>query len=137
MPSAEPTDTFIERRKKRSSDPLVALHLQLDQIRRRGTHEAVIVSEAAGVLVAGAGPWSTCEELAAYAPLWASDGTGTSADGAGASVTGDGMSPNTPVVRPLEVDGQALYVCIAGGAGQDESLSDAALGAARILRQRS
>ncbi len=62
---------FAERRTKRSKDPLVALHYHLTSVKTREALEAVVVADASGVLVAGAGSWSMCEELAAYAPFLA------------------------------------------------------------------
>jgi hypothetical protein len=64
----------LERRRRRSSDPLIALHYQLSSARARGDLDAIVVADPSGVVVAGAGSWPTCEELAAYAPLLA-DGT--------------------------------------------------------------
>src|SRR5215472_11586768 len=70
-----------ERRHQRSNDPLVALHYQLAQAGREGKVDAMVVADDSGVLVAGAGPWASCEELAAYAPLlaqghWSEPGLG-------------------------------------------------------------
>ena len=66
--SAAPTTG--ERRKQRSADPLVALHYQLAQSRSRSAVEAIVLADTSGVVVAGAGSWVICEELAAYAPLF-------------------------------------------------------------------
>jgi hypothetical protein len=60
-----------ERRRRRSSDPLVALHYQLSSARTAGDLDAIVVADPSGVVVAGAGSWPVCEELAAYAPLLA------------------------------------------------------------------
>lgn len=60
-----------DRRRRRSSDPLVALHYQLTEARARGDLDAIVVADPSGVVVAGAGSWPLCEELAAYAPLLA------------------------------------------------------------------
>ena len=64
----------MDRRRRRSSDPLVALHYQLSSARVRGDLDAIVVADPSGVVVAGAGSWPTCEELAAYAPLLADGG---------------------------------------------------------------
>src|ERR1700722_12760211 len=67
-----PTMTHLEdRRRKRSVDPLVALHYKLAYARKNGALDAIVVADSSGVVVAGAGSWATCEELAAYAPLLA------------------------------------------------------------------
>ena len=60
-----------DRRRRRSSDPLVALHYQLSSTRARVDLDAIVVADPSGVVVAGAGSWPVCEELAAYAPLLA------------------------------------------------------------------
>lgn len=64
-------DSQDDRRRRRSSDPLVALHYQLSSARSRGDLDAIVVADPSGVVVAGAGSWPVCEELAAYAPLLA------------------------------------------------------------------
>lgn len=68
-----------DRRRRRSSDPLVALHYQLSSARARADLDAIVVADPSGVVVAGAGSWPVCEELAAYAPLLA-DGSWASMD---------------------------------------------------------
>ena len=52
--------TFLEdRRRKRSDDPLVALHYQLAHARSEGRLDAIVVADDTGVVVAGAGAWAT------------------------------------------------------------------------------
>ena len=58
-----------DRRRRRSPDPLVALHYQLSQTRRDAALDTLVVADGSGVVVAGAGSWASCEELAAFAPL--------------------------------------------------------------------
>lgn len=84
-----------ERRTRRSADPLVALHYQLASTRARGDLDAVVVADASGVVVAGAGSWPTCEEIAAYAPLLA--------DGAWADVNESVSSRVESLRREIEV----------------------------------
>ena len=60
-----------DRRQRRSVDPLIALHYHLAQARTQSSLDAIVVADASGVVVAGAGSWAACEELAAYAPLLA------------------------------------------------------------------
>jgi hypothetical protein len=60
-----------ERRRRRSSDPLVALHYQLSHARTLGSLDTIVVADDAGVVVAGSGSWAACEELAALAPFLA------------------------------------------------------------------
>src|SRR5208282_2231924 len=66
--------TLEDRRRKRSQDPLIALHYQLAHARQDGELEAIVLADTSGIVVAGAGSWATCEELAAYAPLLAREG---------------------------------------------------------------
>jgi hypothetical protein len=119
-----------ERRRKRSSDPLVALHYQLAQTRNEGRFEAVVVADDSGVVVAGAGAWAMCEELAAYAPLlaqgvWSEPGL----------ERGSRLSAmQTDVdVQPVDVEGQTVLLCARGGRRGEASLGRAARGVARIL----
>jgi hypothetical protein len=119
-----------ERRRKRSVDPLIALHYQLAYARQDGRLDAIVVADASGVMVAGAGAWAACEELAAYAPLLAEQP--------------DVMNPTTASrveslrrhvdVKRMMVDGQEVLLCARGGAMRTLSLDQAAFGVARILR---
>jgi hypothetical protein len=126
------TDTTApERRRKRSDDPLVALHYQLADARREGRVEAMVVADDAGLVVAGAGAWAACEELAAYAPLlaqgqWSEPGT---ADRSRIATLRQQVD-----VQPIEVDGQRMLVCARGGTMRRAAMDRAAQGAARILR---
>lgn len=70
-PASPMETTMADRRIRRSSDPLVALHYQLSSTRARADLDAIVVADPSGVVVAGAGSWPVCEELAAYAPLLA------------------------------------------------------------------
>jgi hypothetical protein len=125
-----------ERRLRRSSDPLVALHYQLTTTRARGELDAIVVADASGVVVAGAGSWPVCEELAAYAPLL---------------VEGDWASMSGPVssrveslrveveVRSVTIAGQEVLLCArrrgdGGRAAVARGLEEAAAGVSRILR---
>jgi hypothetical protein len=119
-----------DRRRKRSEDPLVALHYQLAYARSEGRHDAVVVADDAGVVVAGAGAWAVCEELAAYAPLLAQGGW-----------TEPGMSGGSRVaelraqvdITPVALDGQMVLLCARGGQASSGALDRAAQGVARIL----
>lgn len=112
-----------DRRKQRSHDPLVALHYQLAQARSRDGLDAVVLADEAGIVVAGAGSWAVCEELAAYAPLLAE----------GAAPVSDRMLAFREAldVRPLA--GGAVFLCTRGSA-PEESLVTTAQGVERILR---
>lgn len=128
-----------ERRIRRSSDPLIALHYQLSSARTRGDLDAIVVADPSGVVVAGAGSWPVCEELAAYAPLLA--------DAAWASMTSQ-VSSRVEALRPevevrsVSVGDQEVLLCTrhkrrsSGTAVSEASpcdLDDAARGVSRIL----
>jgi hypothetical protein len=119
-----------ERRRKRSHDPLIALHYQLAYARHDGRLDAIVVADASGVMVAGAGAWAACEELAAYAPLLAEapDAMNTTT-----ASRVDSLRRQVDVKRML-VDGQEVLLCARGGAMRTLSLDQAAFGVARILR---
>ncbi len=127
-----------ERRHRRSDDPLVALHYQLSSARARGELDAIVVADASGVVVAGAGSWPVCEELAAYAPLLA--------EGSWASMSDDVSSRVASLrkeveVRALSVGGQEVLLCARRqrrgepGEGVSRDLDLAATGIARILER--
>jgi hypothetical protein len=119
-----------ERRRKRSPDPLIALHYQLAYARQDGRLDAIVVADPSGVMVAGAGSWATCEELAAYAPLLAD-----SPDVMNATTASRVETLRRQVdVRRLRVDGQDVLVCARGGLMRGVFLDQAAGGVARILR---
>jgi hypothetical protein len=119
-----------ERRRKRSHDPLIALHYQLAYARSDGRLDAIVVADASGVMVAGAGAWATCEELAAYAPLLAE-----APDAMNSTTASRVESLRRQVdVKRMRVDGQEVLLCARGGAMRTLSLDQAAFGVARILR---
>jgi hypothetical protein len=125
-----------ERRRQRSDDPLVALHYQLANVRREGKLDAIVVADDSGVVVAGAGAWPVCEELAAYAPLlaqgvWREPGL----DGAGLGLGGLGSMLGADVdVQPVDIDGQSVLLCARGGWTRAQAMHKAAEGVARILK---
>jgi len=123
-----------ERRQKRSQDPLIALHYQLAYARHDGDLDALVLADPSGVVVAGAGAWAVCEELAAYAPLFAQE----LPDSGGAS---DRMSElrGEVEVRSMRVDGIEVFLCARGGGARGErsrgtSMKLAEAGVSRILR---
>jgi hypothetical protein len=120
-----------ERRRKRSGDPLIALHYQLAYARQDGRLDAIVVADASGVMVAGAGSWATCEELAAYAPLLAQGPDSMNSTTASRVET---LRRQVDVKR-MRVDGQDVLLCARGGAMRTLSLDQAAFGVARILTQ--
>jgi hypothetical protein len=112
-----------ERRSRRSNDTMTALHYQLAFARQQGGFDALVLADSAGVVVAGAGAWATCELLAAYAPLLAHEPTID--------------APLTDVqIEKVLVDGSEVLLCArGGGAGGGSSLMQAASGCRRILGQ--
>jgi hypothetical protein len=119
-----------ERRRKRSIDPLIALHYQLAYARQDGRLDAIVVADPSGVMVAGAGAWAACEELAAYAPLLAEE-----PDVMNSTTASRVQNLRRQVdVRRLEVDGQQMLLCARGGVMRGVFLDQAAGGIARILR---
>lgn len=131
-----------DRRRRRSSDPLVALHYQLTSTKTRSDLDAIVVADPSGVVVAGAGSWPVCEELAAYAPLLA--------DGNWASMS-EHVSSRVEClrheidVRSVSVGGQEVLLCTRRSRQKARSeateaveassreLDEAALGVSRIL----
>ena len=113
-------DQNAERRQRRSLDPLVALHYQLSSTRREGSLDTVVVADGTGVVVAVAGWWAACEELAAFAPLIAS----------GAHRVDDVS------VRTVDVGGDRVLLCVRAAAkdARETAMKQAAVGVSRILQ---
>jgi hypothetical protein len=113
-----------ERRSRRSPDPLVALHYQLSSSRREGALDTLVLADGSGVVVAGAGSWAACEELAAFAPLM---------------LRGDSLGFDRVTIRHVDVDGDRVLLCARAASGEegvarDAALTRAAAGITRILR---
>ncbi len=121
-----------DRRRRRSSDPLIALHYQLSTARHAGDLEAIVVADPSGVVVAGAGSWAACEELAAYAPLLVHPAPMT--DSASSRV--EALRQEVEV-RTMEICGQEVLLCARGGSThtgvRNASVARAADGVSRIL----
>jgi hypothetical protein len=133
--AARDTSFMDDRRRRRSSDPLVALHYQLSSARARGDLDAIVVADPSGVVVAGAGSWPVCEELAAYAPLLA--------EGAWASMTTQVSSRVEAMrgevdVRAVSIGGQEVLLCTRQKRRNEAlvcDLEEAARGVSRILME--
>jgi hypothetical protein len=124
-----------DRRMRRSSDPLVALHYQLSSTRTRGDLDAIVVADPSGVVVAGAGSWPVCEELAAYAPLLADGGWASLSDQVSSRVEALRREVD---VRLVSVGGQDVLLCARQKrrpleSENDPNLDDAARAISRIL----
>lgn len=120
----------VDRRRRRSDDPITALHYQLSQARAEASLHAVVLVDDTGCLVAGAGAWPACEELAAYAPLLANPAA------VGSAAVSSRIAALTPEVsvRALALDGMEALLCGRGGdASRASSIERAAAGCQRIL----
>ncbi|MDX2051579.1 MAG: hypothetical protein SFV15_04250 [Polyangiaceae bacterium] len=112
-------DTWNDRRKNRTENLEQALSLMLEGCRLRARLEVLAISDETGLLVAGAGPATVCEELAATAPL-----------GRVAKLAG----PAKVIVRRVDIKGQAVLMCGMGSPPPAaEQLNEAAAGCLRIL----
>ncbi|MFO0672282.1 MAG: hypothetical protein U0235_22095 [Polyangiaceae bacterium] len=121
--------SFEERRRKRSSDPLVALHYQLSHARTEAAMDTLVLADASGMMVAGVGAWAACEELAAYAPLLA-ESAASREPSRFAEIRAE------VEVRTVNVDGQDVLLCARAVRHRDRLgvvLDRAATGIARIL----
>jgi len=132
--------TFRERRRRRSNDPLAALRHQLDFARHQAELDALVLGDAFGCLVAGAGAHSECELLAAYAPLrddeWTVPWEGDLGEGAELGTRVDAGLDDVEVCRVV-VDGTELLLCAKGGGADRQAwMTRAAEGCARILGRR-
>ncbi len=127
-----PQDSALDsdRRKRRSSDPLIALHYQLTVARSESELEAIVVADDAGLVVAGAGSWAACEELAAYAPLLEANPDDLSSQVSSRVVD---LRRAVDVLR-VDLGGSEVIVCALGGTSREIPLARAVAGARRILR---
>lgn len=122
-----------ERRSRARHDALEALGWLLDSARRAGKMDAVALADDSGCLVAGAGAWRACQELAAYAPLLAS----------AAAPANDVVPTRLDVlalrfeVRRLTINGVEVLLCGRGdNPAQGAGMSHAEAGCQRILSER-
>ena len=118
--------TLQERRTRRSSQPHTALRYQLEHAREHGRFEALVLADDEGLVLAAAGDKGVCEELGAMAPLM------------GRSPLGMRLPPllrgGEVAVRPLELNGQELFIASLGGnVARDALLSASEKGVHRIL----
>jgi hypothetical protein len=128
----------VDRRKARSADALVALGRLLDGSRRAGGLEAVALADETGCLVAGAGAFRTCEELAALAPLLAPCPLAANEAANDVVPTRLDVLARRMEIRRLTIDGIDVLLC--GRGAEDEArasaLDHAESGCGRILRER-
>jgi len=121
----------VERRKRRSADPIVALHLQLAAVRTAAELEAVVLVDDMGCVVAGAGAWPICEELAAFTPFLIANTTPCSRSVASQAAK---MAPDTHLL-PMSIDGMDVVLCARAPQGKniEYQMDRAAAGCQRIL----
>ena len=119
-----------ERRQRRSEDTVTALHYQLAAARNEATMGAVVLVDAQGLLIAGAGDWPACGVLAACAPLFA-DSRGISSADVGARLRE--LSAQV-AVQTMDFEGSTILVCGQGAnPSQGAVVARAAAGCKRIL----
>jgi hypothetical protein len=121
----------IERRRHRSQDAHTALSLQLAEVRREASLDAVVLATAEGLVIAHAGDAALCDELAAVAPLLSLERTLPAN-----SNLGSGLMH----VQTVSWQGSPLYLAVCSddgrAAGSDRvvrSIERAQAGVARIL----
>lgn len=119
-----------ERRRRRSDDPITALHYQLAATRWEASLDALVLVDDSGCLVAGVGAWPVCEELAAFAPLLARP---TAIRDAGLGSRLAALSSHVELYE-LAIDGGTVLLCGRGGnEKRGSSIARAAAGCRRIL----
>src|SRR4051812_33674782 len=125
-----PNPTDAERRRRRSEDPVTALHYQLSLTRWEAGLDAVGLVDDRGCLVAGAGACPACEELAAYAPLLANPRAVAHAN-VGSPVSR--LSGDVEVHTIAVSGGEAVLCGLGGSAERAASMARAIAGCRRIL----
>jgi hypothetical protein len=120
---------ILDRRHDRTTDTLGALTRLLESARRKSGFEAVTLADDAGLLVAGAGAASLCDELAAVSPVearWAANDTIPSLLD---------VVEGRARLRRLKVNGLEVILCGLGGTrDEDAALDGVAQGCGRILQ---
>lgn len=118
----------LERRRKRSNYKALALRYYLASVARQHRVVAMVIADAAGLLVAGSMVGPEAEELAAVAPLLMRE------DDQGQTVADRHRLPMS--IDTLDVDGSSLYLC-AVGADQacTTGIGQARNGVTRILAE--
>lgn len=127
-----PREGFPDRRKARSENPLIALSRLFETARRRAGLDAIVLADDVGLAIAGAGPCSRCDELAARAAV--------AAGGRPANDTVPcrlDVISRTMEVRRLRIDGIEVLLCTEGeGPASGDELASAVSGCQRILGRR-
>jgi len=129
-PPPSPSQEVPERRRDRTDSPLIALSRCFESARRRGGFGALVLADVSGLVIAGAGPSSMCDELAAVsAANWdkpANDTVPCRLE----------VLTRTLEVRRLRIDGIEVLLCTEGDGDNEQPLADAMAGCQRILGRR-
>ena len=129
-----------ERRYRRSHQPLTALTYQLEHIFEKEKLCNFTLGDSNGLIVASAGNPVESEVLAAYAPMLAKSVARRFRRQVLSRVESmmPGITPESVHVRQITVDGQPLYLTLAGRPGiyRDVGLYRAITGVRRILAQQ-
>ena len=108
------------------SDPLVTLSRLLDTAREQTGISALAVADDSGFLIAGAGSWTSCEELAARAPLMAEVGLAAN----DTVPTRLDVLARRSEVRRITIDGMRVFVC-----GEGKNATEAVAGATQCVQR--
>ena len=130
LPPEDPSREAADRRRDRTDSPLIALSRCFESARRRAGLGALVLADVSGLVIAGAGPSSMCDELAAVsAANWrrpANDTVPCRLD----------VLTRTLEVRHLRIDGIEVLLCTEGDGDAEEPLAEAMAGCQRILGRR-
>lgn len=119
---------------------ITALHYQLAHARVDGGFDALVLADESGSLIAGAGAWPICEELAAFAPILAGPAGDPRPAAMNDTVKAEAASLKSEVaLRLMHVDGSEVLLA-ARGPEHDQrqgSIRRAIAGCRRILGAES
>jgi hypothetical protein len=125
-------DVEADRRQgDRTDSPLIALSRCFEAARRRAGLGALVLADVSGLVIAGAGPASVCDELAA---VGAANGDTPANDTVPCRL--DVLS-RALEVRRLRIDGIEVLLCTEGESDSAAPLADAEAGCQRILGRRT
>jgi hypothetical protein len=118
-----------DRRRRRTSQVIEALHLQLDACRAEAELTALVVTDQTGICLASSGSPGTSAEVAARLPLL----DRAAGDYEGVLMGAKGAVPVS--LKRFDVDGSQMYACAVGGDARRHAaqLVRAELGVKRIL----
>ena len=100
---------MMERRRRRSLHPAVALSYQLETLCHEGGIDAMVVADDNGLPLAAAGDAYACDEVAARVVM-----VGRKIREFGGTLLGPGQRWDVQMTK-VDVDGAELLVCAVGG----------------------